>query len=145
LPYIKQCDSPQTHVSTILKRYGEWSIARYLKGNLDWGIIMNPTEHSFEIYVDADFGGLLDEETANTTQLLQIPYGIRGIVCRMSSHIGIYPVVVIRNVHYRGGLLLSNEYCNYTLSEGNKEANGTGPTESTDSKLQSLQTQRRGY
>jgi Reverse transcriptase (RNA-dependent DNA polymerase) len=39
-------------------------LARYLKGNVDRGIIMNPTEHSFEIYVDADFGGLWDKETA---------------------------------------------------------------------------------
>jgi hypothetical protein len=39
-------------------------IARYLKGTVDRGINMNPTEHSFEIYVDADFGGLWDKETA---------------------------------------------------------------------------------
>jgi hypothetical protein len=39
-------------------------IARYLKGTIDKGIIYKPTDHSFEVYVDADFGGLWDKESA---------------------------------------------------------------------------------
>jgi hypothetical protein len=50
---------PRTNHTEAVRR-----IVRYLKGNVDRGIIMNPTEHSFEIYVDADFGGLWDKETA---------------------------------------------------------------------------------
>jgi hypothetical protein len=39
-------------------------IARYLKGTIDNGIIMRPNGNSFNVYVDADFGGLWDKETA---------------------------------------------------------------------------------
>jgi hypothetical protein len=39
-------------------------IARYLKGNIDKGIVMRPTEHSLKVWVDADFAGLWDKETA---------------------------------------------------------------------------------
>jgi Reverse transcriptase (RNA-dependent DNA polymerase) len=40
------------------------SIARYLKGSIDKGIIMKPTNNNFKVYVDADFGGLWDKEMA---------------------------------------------------------------------------------
>ena len=39
-------------------------IARYLKGTVDKGIVMKPTENKFKVYVDADFGGLWDKEIA---------------------------------------------------------------------------------
>lgn len=39
-------------------------IARYLKGTMDKGIIYKPTTHSFEVWVDADFCGLWNRETA---------------------------------------------------------------------------------
>jgi hypothetical protein len=39
-------------------------IARYLKGTVDKGIIMKPTENKFKVYVDADFGGLWDKQIA---------------------------------------------------------------------------------
>jgi hypothetical protein len=39
-------------------------IARYLKGTVNKGITMKPTENKFKVYVDADFGGLWDKETA---------------------------------------------------------------------------------
>ena len=40
------------------------SIARYLKGTIDKGITMKPTDSKFKVYVDADFGGLWDKERA---------------------------------------------------------------------------------
>jgi hypothetical protein len=40
-------------------------IARYLQGTIEKGIIYTPTEHSFEVYVDADFGGLWNREEAS--------------------------------------------------------------------------------
>ena len=40
------------------------SIARYLKGTIDKGITMTPTESKFKVYVDADFGGLWDKDLA---------------------------------------------------------------------------------
>jgi hypothetical protein len=40
-------------------------IARYLQGTIDKGIIYTPTEHLFEVYVDADFGGLWNREEAS--------------------------------------------------------------------------------
>jgi hypothetical protein len=39
-------------------------IGKYLQGTKERGIILNPTEHSFESYVDADFCGLWNPETA---------------------------------------------------------------------------------
>jgi Reverse transcriptase (RNA-dependent DNA polymerase) len=39
-------------------------ICRYLKGNEDKGIIMKPSNHSFKVWVDSDFGGLWDHEIA---------------------------------------------------------------------------------
>jgi hypothetical protein len=39
-------------------------IGRYLCDNVEKGIIMRPEGHSFNVYVDADFGGLWDRETA---------------------------------------------------------------------------------
>ena len=39
-------------------------IGRYLKGTIENGIIMNPTENKFKVYVDADFGGLWDKDQA---------------------------------------------------------------------------------
>jgi hypothetical protein len=39
-------------------------IARYLKGTVDKGLILKPTENKFKVYVDADFGGLWDKEKA---------------------------------------------------------------------------------
>ena len=39
-------------------------IGKYLQGTKDRGIILSPTEHSFESYVDADFCGLWNPETA---------------------------------------------------------------------------------
>jgi hypothetical protein len=35
-----------------------------LKGTVDKGIILKPTENKFKVYVDADFGGLWDKEKA---------------------------------------------------------------------------------
>jgi hypothetical protein len=40
-------------------------IGRYLMGTLDKGIILNPTEDSFECYVDADFCGNWNANTAS--------------------------------------------------------------------------------
>jgi hypothetical protein len=40
-------------------------IGRYLMGTLDKGIILNPTEDSFECYVDADFCGNWNADTAS--------------------------------------------------------------------------------
>jgi hypothetical protein len=39
-------------------------IGRYLCDNVDKGIIMKPEGHSFQVYVDADFGGLWDKDAA---------------------------------------------------------------------------------
>ena len=39
-------------------------IVRYLKGTKDKGIELNPNDSSFECYVDADFAGLWDSESA---------------------------------------------------------------------------------
>ncbi len=39
-------------------------IGKYLQGTKERGIILNPTEHSFESYVDADFCGLWNPKTA---------------------------------------------------------------------------------
>jgi hypothetical protein len=39
-------------------------VVRYLSGTRDQGLILNPTEHSFECYADADFCGLWDHDTA---------------------------------------------------------------------------------
>jgi len=39
-------------------------IGKYLQGTKERGIILNPTQHSFESYVDADFCGLWNPETA---------------------------------------------------------------------------------
>jgi hypothetical protein len=47
---------PRTNHTEAVKR-----IARYLKGTADKGLVLNPKNHSFEVYVDADFGGLWDK------------------------------------------------------------------------------------
>jgi hypothetical protein len=39
-------------------------IRKYLKGTADKGIILKPTDHSFESFVNADFCGLWNPETA---------------------------------------------------------------------------------
>ena len=41
-------------------------IVRYLKGTRDKGIILHPNKEEFECFVDADFAGLWDAETAET-------------------------------------------------------------------------------
>lgn len=51
-------DPRQNHTEAVKR------IARYLKGTSDKGIIYKPTKHSFEVWVDADFCGLWDRETA---------------------------------------------------------------------------------
>jgi Reverse transcriptase (RNA-dependent DNA polymerase) len=50
---------PRINHTEAVKRIG-----RYLIGTADKGIIFDPTKHSFEVYVDADFGGLWDSKTA---------------------------------------------------------------------------------
>jgi Reverse transcriptase (RNA-dependent DNA polymerase) len=39
-------------------------IVRYLVGTIDKGILMDPADHSFHVYADADFGRLWDREVA---------------------------------------------------------------------------------
>ena len=39
-------------------------LARYLKGNADKGVVLNPTNHSFDVYADADYCGLWNKDTA---------------------------------------------------------------------------------
>jgi hypothetical protein len=51
--------NPKTNHTEAVKR-----IVRYLKGTVEKGIIFDPTDHSFEVYVDADFGGLWNKEDA---------------------------------------------------------------------------------
>jgi hypothetical protein len=50
---------PRTNHTEAVKR-----IVRYLIDTVQQGIIMDPKDHSFEVYVDADFGGLWDREAA---------------------------------------------------------------------------------
>jgi hypothetical protein len=60
---VHQCarfsQDPRINHTEAVKR-----IARYLKGNVERGIIIRPTKHSFQVWVDADFAGLWDKETA---------------------------------------------------------------------------------
>ena len=51
-------DPRENHTTAVM------DIARYLLQTRDQGIIMTPTNESFECYVDADFAGLWDAETA---------------------------------------------------------------------------------
>jgi Reverse transcriptase (RNA-dependent DNA polymerase) len=55
---------PRTNHTEAVKRIG-----RYLIGTVNKGIILDPTEHSFEVYVDADFGGLWDREIAEDSPI----------------------------------------------------------------------------
>lgn len=52
-------DCPKQSHSDAVHRIG-----RYLMGTRNQGLILNPTDKSFEIYVDADFCGLFDKERA---------------------------------------------------------------------------------
>jgi hypothetical protein len=44
-------------------------IGRYLADTVQDGISMDPTIHSFEVYADADFGGLWDRESAQESPI----------------------------------------------------------------------------
>jgi hypothetical protein len=60
---VHQCSrfsaNPRTSHAKAIRQIG-----KYLQGTKERGIILAPTEHSFESYVDADFCGLWNTETA---------------------------------------------------------------------------------
>jgi len=61
---VHQCarfsiDPKKSHADAIRR------IGRYLQGTRDEGIILDPKEHSFECFVDADYCGLWNKDTAH--------------------------------------------------------------------------------
>jgi hypothetical protein len=80
--FTKRQDSrqtPRTNHTEAVKQ-----IVRYLKGTIEKGIILRPTEHEIDVYVDADFGGLWDKEEAADRPIpakLQTDYVVRYAGC----------------------------------------------------------------
>lgn len=68
----------QEHTEAVLH------ICRYLKGTQDKGIILDPSQNTFELYVDADFCGNWDSATAaedRSTALSRMGFAIKFAGC----------------------------------------------------------------